>query len=78
MIAVGTIGVLIARFRPHGMARALFAMALAQVLVPVIALIFWKTNFAPGVARVFGLNAFFAMLWIVSALLFRRTSANRL
>ena len=50
----------------------------AQVLVPVIALIFWKTNFAPGVLPVFGLNAFFAMLFVVSALLFRGASANRL
>ncbi len=40
VLAVGIIGAIIARFRPHGMARALFAMALAQALVAVIALIF--------------------------------------
>ncbi|MCI0351057.1 MAG: hypothetical protein L0Z53_16655 [Acidobacteriales bacterium] len=78
VLLVGTIGAAIARLEPRGMARALFAMALAQVLVPVIALIFWKTNFAPGVAAVFGLNAFCAMLFVGSALLFRRASANRL
>ena len=39
VLAVGIIGAIIARFRPHGMARALFATALAQALVAVIALI---------------------------------------
>jgi len=32
VLAVGFIGAIIARFRPLGMARALYAMALAQVL----------------------------------------------
>jgi hypothetical protein len=40
VLAVGIIGAIIARFRPHGMARALFATALAQALVAVTALIF--------------------------------------
>src|SRR5688572_26940497 len=39
VLAVGIIGSVIARFQPHGMARALVAMALAQALVAVIALI---------------------------------------
>ena len=39
VLAVGIIGSLIARFRPRGMARALFATALAQALVAGIALI---------------------------------------
>ena len=39
VLPVGIIGANIARFQPHGMARALFATALAQMLVPVIALI---------------------------------------
>ena len=39
VLAVGIIGALIARFQPQGMARALFATALAQMLVAVIALI---------------------------------------
>ena len=78
VLAVGIIGAASARLEPRGMARVLLAMALAQGLVPVIALIFWRTNFAPGVAAVFGLNAFFAMLFVVSALLFRRAGASRL
>src|SRR5688572_21140626 len=39
VLAVGIVGALISRFRPLGMARALFAMALAQALVATIALI---------------------------------------
>src|SRR5436190_372828 len=38
---IGAIGAVIARFQPHGMALALFATALAQVLVPMILLFFW-------------------------------------
>ncbi len=42
VLAVGFIGALVARFRPHGMARALFTMAITQMLVPVIALLIAK------------------------------------
>ena len=63
-----------------GMARALFATALAQMLVPVIALIAWRPSLddAPGIVGVFMLNAFFVMLFVVSAFSFgvRRGSAT--
>src|SRR5688572_1652698 len=39
VLAVGIIGAIIARLQPDGMARALFATALAQALVAAIALI---------------------------------------
>jgi hypothetical protein len=76
VLAVGIIGAIIARLRPHGMARALFATALAQALVPVIALIIWKPQVASveaflGMLGVFGVNAFFVALFVGSALLFR-------
>lgn len=74
--AIGAIGAVIARFQPHGMARALFATALAQVLVPMIVLFFWGIPPGPGVAVGFGGNAFFATLFVASALLFRRASAQ--
>ena len=89
VLSVGFVGALIARFHPRGMALALFATAVAQMLVPVIALVIWKAGwqdllidpnsphppFHPGIAPVFGLNAVFAMLFVGSALLFRRASA---
>lgn len=88
VLAVGFIGALIAGFQPSGMALALFASAVAQMLVPVIALMLWRAGcldlvtdphsphppFHPGVAQVFGLNAAFAMLFVGSALLFRRAA----
>jgi hypothetical protein len=73
VLAVGLLGAIIARLEPRGMARALFAMALAQALVPVIALFVSRPAISlepPGVAGVFALNAFFVALWVASALLF--------
>ena len=67
VLAVGIIGAITARFQPHGMARALFATPLAQMLVGVIALI-------AGLGFSLILNGFFAMLWVGSALLFRRAA----
>jgi hypothetical protein len=86
--AVLIAGAFIARLQPHARALALVATALAQMLVPVIALVIWNAGgqdllihpnspnppFDPGIAQVFALNAFFAMLWVVSALLFRRAA----
>jgi hypothetical protein len=78
VLLVGFIGAVIARLEPQGMSRALFATAFAMVLVPAIALIIGTPAFANGVVAVFGLHAVFAMLFVGSALLFRRASANRL
>jgi hypothetical protein len=62
VLAVGIIGAVIARFQPHGMARALVATALAQALVAVIA----------GLGYTFILTGFFVALWLISAWLFRK------
>ena len=71
VLAVGLVGAIIARFRPHGMARALFATALAQALVSVIALIFGLgLPWSPPV-EILALNGFFVALFVGSALLFR-------
>ncbi len=71
VLAVGIIGAVIARFQPRGMARALFATALAQALVAVIALIAGKHR-APisSVSEILGLNGIFVALFVGSALLF--------
>lgn len=72
VLAVGTIGATIAQFQSHGMERALYATALAQVLVTVIALGIGIQQF-PGSSffEILGVNGFFIVLWIESALLFR-------
>lgn len=72
VLAVGFIGALIARFRPPGMARALFATACAQALVVVIALIIGKQHVpVSSVPEIVLSNGFFVALWLVSAWLFR-------
>ena len=76
---MGIIGAATARFQPFGMARALFATALAQALILAIALIIrypQVTLWTSGVTRGFGLNAFCVVLFVGSALLFR-TAALR-
>ena len=78
VLATGIIGALIVRFQPEGMARTLFVTALAQALVPVIALVIRPPQLASwgatGVLGVFVLNTFFVMLFVISALLFRKAA----
>lgn len=68
VLAVGIAGALVARFQPRGMARALFAMALAQALVAMIALGLPSSRPLELVA----INGFFVALFAGSAFLFRR------
>lgn len=76
VIAIGLTGAVVARFRARGLSRVLIATALAQALVPVIAVIVWpRVSWgAAGMWGVFVLNAFFAMLFAGSAFLFRRAA----
>jgi hypothetical protein len=81
VVAIGILGATMARLRPRGMARTLFATALAQALIPAIALIIKKPQVTSveasmGVLGVLGLNAFFVMMFIGSALLFQRSRAR--
>lgn len=78
VIFIGIIGVAAAGLQPHGMMRASLAMAIAQFLVPVIAVMVWRPSFeeTPGIVGVFILNAFFVTLFTVSALLFRHAAAK--
>ena len=78
VFAVGILGAAIARLRPHGMARVLLAMALAQALVAVIALFAGKHQ-APisSVHEIVGLNAIFVALFIGSAWLFRHAARRQ-
>lgn len=74
VLVVAAVGAAVARFEPAGMARALGAAAVAQFLVPVVALIFWRDDFSPGVGPVFGLNFGFVLLFAGSAWLFRHAA----
>jgi hypothetical protein len=77
VLAVGFLGVIVGRLQSNGMARALFTTALAQMLTVVIALIagLQRTS-GSSVFEIFGVNAFFTVLWVASALLFRYANAT--
>ncbi|MGI9175355.1 MAG: hypothetical protein ACR2GR_08575, partial [Rhodothermales bacterium] len=73
---VGIIGAIIARFQPRGMARAMFAMALAQALVAVIALIAGIVPAYNSAFEILGITGFFVALFVGSAWLFRKAAAR--
>jgi hypothetical protein len=78
VLAVGIVGATIARFQPGGMARALFATALAQALVAVIALIGGLGSTGPIWPRdILMLTGFFAVLWLISAWLFQKAAREQ-
>jgi hypothetical protein len=81
VLMVGGVGAATARLRPRGMARALYATALAQALVPVLAMMIWRTLIdgnepVPSLVAVLVLNAFFVLLFVGSASLFRHASTG--
>jgi hypothetical protein len=67
VIVVAVVGAALARFRPMGMARAMVAAAIAQVLVFAVAL-------AAGLGFTGPITVFFAALWLISASLFRKAA----
>lgn len=74
VLVVGVVGSITARFRPHGMSRAFLATALAQGLIAVIAIIAELGYPSSGPLEVFILNAFFAVLWLTVAWMFRKAA----
>jgi hypothetical protein len=77
VLAVGLIGAIVARFRPRGMTRALFATALAQASVAAIALVFGLGLPWSPPLEILWLNGFFAALFVGSALLFRHAGREQ-
>lgn len=75
VLAIGFLGAILARFQARGLARTLFAMAIAHALIGVIAL-------AGGLGStsanwpwdVIGLTGFFGVLFVGSGLLFRNAA----
>ena len=78
VLAVGVVSALIARFQPHGMARALLATALAQAVVTAIALSAGLGAPASGPLEILMLNGCFVALFVGSAWLFRRAAQDRI
>jgi hypothetical protein len=77
VIAVGMTGTAIARLRPHGMVRAVAAMAVAQAGVAGIALAARMDRYPESsVLEILGVNGFFIALFLGSAFLFQRAAVR--
>lgn len=75
VLAAGVLGAVVVRFRPGGMVRVLLAMAAAQAVLTVIALIAGKQNSpVSSVVEIVGLNGFFVALFVAAAWLFQRAA----
>lgn len=80
VLATGIIGAVVTRFEARGMARAMTATAIAQMLVPAIALAArLHPNPASDLVGIFGafaLNGMYAAVWLASAFLFRKSARS--
>lgn len=79
VILIGMIGALFSQFKAKGMAFTLYAMAISQGLVPIIALSIGRPDIGTteqlmGVVKVLGVNAFFIVLFISAGVFFKRAS----
>ncbi len=78
VIAIGLIGVFISNFRANGMAYTMFAMTGVMLLIPIFLLIFGAPDkddmIGFNLIGLFGLHGFFAVQFVISALLFRRAA----
>ncbi len=81
VLAIALFGALLARFRPQGLARTMFATAIAQALPPVVALLSGALRVTSAqelgyVGVVFVGNGIFVALWAGAGWLFRRAGAG--
>ncbi|MDH3697941.1 MAG: hypothetical protein OEQ81_04700 [Flavobacteriaceae bacterium] len=77
VFVVGLVGALISRFKARGMAYTLFTAAAIQMLVPATAYFIWPppvTSWSPNVFGVFLMSGFFAILFMVSGVLFQKAA----
>ena len=74
VLAIGFIGAIIARLQPRGLARALFATALAQALVGAMAL---KLPNTASFVQIVILHGVFVVLFAGAALLFRYAARKK-
>ena len=74
VLAIGFIGAILARFRPRGLARALFATALAQAVVGAMALNYPNTASSTQIMLLHGL---FVALFAGAGLLFRHSARKQ-
>lgn len=72
VIAVVVVGSIISKFKAAGMAKTMYFTAFSLVVLATIALITGMQNLPnSSVTEILGVNGFFAMLYLISAVLFR-------
>lgn len=72
VVFVGIAGSFMARFEPKRMVFTLFAMAAVQALIAVVALLTGMADLPQSsVIEIIGVNGFFIVLFLLSALLFK-------
>lgn len=77
VLAIGFVGAFVSCFQARGMARTLFAMAGAQVLIAVIAIrAGWGVTDPLWPLDLIGATSFFTALWLLSAWLFRKAARD--
>ncbi|MCX2719909.1 hypothetical protein [Lentiprolixibacter aurantiacus] len=65
--------------KARGMAQTMFIATVVQITVPAIGLFIWPpptTSWSPGIFGVFMITAFFALMMLLSALLFRKVTRS--
>ncbi len=72
----GFIGVGVSRFQPARLAWVAFSMAASLLLIPIVAILAWPTDFNLGYPKAQMLSAGFAAMFIASGLLFRHAAGQ--
>lgn len=76
VLVVAFVGAVLARFHPQGMARAMFATALALVIVAMIAVVAGLGEPWSNSQEIILLNGFFIALFVGSGFLFREAATG--
>jgi hypothetical protein len=74
---IGILGAILARFRPRGMARAMFVTAFALVSVGIVALVAGIVPAFNDPIEVLALTGFFGTLFVGSGMLFRQAGQEQ-
>lgn len=78
VLLIGLVGTSISRLQPKGMSVTMIITALAQAMVTIIALLGGYYQSPPSsVIEILGVNGFFILLWIGSAIIFRFAADKR-
>ena len=78
VILIALVGSVAARFRAAGMARAMFAAALAQAAIAAVTWFAgWGASEPPGALRILVLIGFFVLPWLLAGALFRMAARRQ-